>query len=158
MTTSGGLESRHIRQLDKDDHPACVALSKRSDPHSWSSAIWLRSLQNDHCLAICDGDEILGIAAFGLVLDEVSLLNIVVDRERRGQRIGATLLEAGLEWMQQFGGEHCILEVRKSNVPAIRLYAQLGFREDGVRKNYYPLGDGREDAILMSADLPLGGG
>jgi ribosomal-protein-alanine N-acetyltransferase len=39
------------------------------------------------------------------------------------------------------------LEVRKSNLPAIKLYKKLGFVEAGIRKDFYtkPL----EDAIIM---------
>ena len=39
------------------------------------------------------------------------------------------------------------LEVRAGNVPARRLYQRHGFREAGVRKQYYP--DNGEDALVM---------
>ena len=41
------------------------------------------------------------------------------------------------------------LEVRVSNVAARALYAQMGFREIGVRRSYYPAPVGREDAIVL---------
>lgn len=44
-----------------------------------------------------------------------------------------------------------MLEVRVSNGAAIALYDQLGFKQVGRRKQYYPDG---EDAILMNKDLP----
>tara|TARA_R110001592_G_scaffold89133_1_gene262330 strand:+ start:93 stop:542 length:450 start_codon:yes stop_codon:yes gene_type:complete len=133
----------------------CLLIENRSDPHPWGKMNWLRSLRDDHCLGWWEGDELLAISCYTLVLDDVSLLNIVVDKSSRGQGVGRRLLCEGLEWMQQFGGARCLLEVRLSNTVARNLYTQLGFAEDGIRKNYYPLGDGFENAVLMSADLPL---
>jgi len=43
-----------------------------------------------------------------------------------------------------------VLEVRQSNVPAIRLYEHFGFVEYFVRKGYY---EGKEDALLMEKAL-----
>ena len=45
------------------------------------------------------------------------------------------------------------LEVRASNSSAIRLYEKKGFNEIGIRKNYYKIIDGKEDAILMGLAL-----
>ena len=42
------------------------------------------------------------------------------------------------------------LEVRVSNVGAIRLYERFGFRARGVRRGYYT--DNREDALVMWRD------
>ncbi|KAA3631540.1 MAG: ribosomal-protein-alanine N-acetyltransferase, partial [Proteobacteria bacterium] len=36
---------------------------------------------------------------------------------------------------------------------AISLYHRHGFREIGVRRNYYALGSGREDALTMRLEL-----
>jgi len=46
-----------------------------------------------------------------------------------------------------------ILEVRASNSAAQNFYKQCGFSEIGRRKDYYRLGDGRENAVLMSLSL-----
>ena len=46
-----------------------------------------------------------------------------------------------------------ILEVRRFNYAAIFLYESLNFEQIGLRKNYYPTRDGREDAIVMEMSL-----
>ena len=46
-----------------------------------------------------------------------------------------------------------LLEVRPSNVAALGLYFDAGFREIGLRRGYYPAVDGREDAIVMEREL-----
>ena len=40
------------------------------------------------------------------------------------------------------------LEVRESNRAAIALYEKLGFRREGLRRDYYE--EPRENAVLMS--------
>ena len=49
--------------------------------------------------------------------------------------------------------ERMFLEVRPSNTRAVGLYEKLGYAQIGKRKNYYPAGDGREDALVYSIDL-----
>ena len=39
------------------------------------------------------------------------------------------------------------LEVRAGNTPAVRLYESLGFRAEGIRRNFYR--DPEEDALIM---------
>ena len=47
-----------------------------------------------------------------------------------------------------------LLEVRRSNASARRLYESLGFTTLGVRKGYYPNGPGAsEDALVMGYEF-----
>lgn len=48
-----------------------------------------------------------------------------------------------------------LLEVRESNTAAIALYESSGFHELGVRRDYYPADDGREDAIILAKYLDV---
>jgi ribosomal-protein-alanine N-acetyltransferase len=43
--------------------------------------------------------------------------------------------------------------VRPSNAAARALYAGHGFSEIGLRRDYYPSGSGREDAVIMELAL-----
>ena len=45
------------------------------------------------------------------------------------------------------------LEVRPSNSAAIALYRKLGFNELGIRKDYYPAKEGREDALMLGMEM-----
>ena len=49
------------------------------------------------------------------------------------------------------------LEVRPSNVSAIRPYQRIGFEQIGIRRGYYQAPDGREDAIVLKRELAAPG-
>ena len=100
--------------------------------------------------ALKDG-EVLGYSTVTSVLDECSLDNIAVLPACRRQGIARLLMGAMIADARQRKMACIRLEVRQSNVPAVTMYKQYGFRVDGVRKNYYT--KPREDAILMTLVL-----
>ena len=55
------------------------------------------------------------------------------------------------------GVDEAFLEVRPSNLAAIRLYQRLGFEQIGIRRGYYQAPDGREDAIVLKLELRQAG-
>lgn len=97
--------------------------------------------------------EILGHAILSTVADEASVINIAVSPKAQRQRIGYQLMENILQHAQDKGCVEVFLEVRESNRPAFTMYHQFGFNEVGVRHNYYPSKQGREDAILLASYL-----
>jgi ribosomal-protein-alanine N-acetyltransferase len=101
----------------------------------------------------------VAFAAFSTVLDEASLLNIVVAPGERRCGSASRLLEAARESLAEAGARHVYLEVRASNDAATRLYCRAGFEVYGRRKAYYAsTGEGpAEDALLLRWDLPVAG-
>lgn len=81
------------------------------------------------------------------VADELHVLNIATAPEARRRGIAAALMRASLEYAREHHVRILLLEVRRSNLPAIRLYRSLGFTTLSVRKGYY--GDNGEDAVEM---------
>jgi ribosomal-protein-alanine N-acetyltransferase len=45
------------------------------------------------------------------------------------------------------------LEVRPSNIAALRLYERFGFQQLGIRRDYYPAVTGREDALFLGLNI-----
>jgi ribosomal-protein-alanine N-acetyltransferase len=80
------------------------------------------------------------------VTDEIHLLNVATRADRRRRGIGRAMLEVLIAHAREVGARHILLEVRRSNVPAIGLYRSLGFFAMGVRARYYP---DDEDAVEM---------
>jgi len=95
-------------------------------------------------------------AAYGVLMigvREAHLLNLSVASAWQRRGLGRMLLDHFLQIARASDATQMLLEVRPSNSAARRLYAQAGFREITVRRGYYPLGGGREDAILMGIAL-----
>jgi len=120
----------------------------------WSASI-MASNQKRHYSIIFESDEgtILGHAILSTVADEASVLNIAVSPLAQRQRIGYQLMENILAHAVDKKCLEVFLEVRESNRPAFTMYHQFGFNEVGLRKNYYPSHQGREDAILLACYL-----
>ena len=97
------------------------------------------------------GDEVAGFLVARRLSSELEILNFAVESEWRHCGIGAALLTAALQWSQTFQATHAILEVRASNLAALRFYASHKFEVVGRRPHYYtaPV----EDALLLTAAL-----
>ena len=95
-------------------------------------------------------EHIVGMAGFWLMVGEVHITTIAVRETYREQGIGAILLIAIMDMAIQLNAHMVTLEVRISNTQAQSLYTSYGFRQTGVRKNYYS--DNGEDAYIMSTE------
>jgi ribosomal-protein-alanine N-acetyltransferase len=94
--------------------------------------------------------RIVGFLLAWDVADEVHLLDLVVEPEERRQGVARRLMQTLLEHSRSCRARTLLLEVRKSNEAARRLYEATGFSVSGERAAYYADG---EDAILMRLDL-----
>lgn len=85
-----------------------------------------------------------------------TLMDICIAPDFQGQGFAKVLLQDFIDRSDNMAAENLFLEVRASNAAAIGLYTKAGFAEVGIRKNYYPSRNGKEDAILMALTLTLG--
>jgi ribosomal-protein-alanine N-acetyltransferase len=65
--------------------------------------------------------------------------------------MGGQLLTALIDELRTEQVNELILEVRASNLAALRFYGAFGFKETGRRPRYYA--DPEEDAVLMGLNL-----
>jgi ribosomal-protein-alanine N-acetyltransferase len=91
-------------------------------------------------------------------VDELHLLNITIDPALRCNGIGSRVMQAieGIAIRQKMS--RIILEVRPSNIPAVKLYERMGYGIIGVRRAYYPadaVTGQREDAGVMAKSITL---
>lgn len=98
-------------------------------------------------------DRLIGFSVVMQVLDEAHLLTIGVGRAQQGQGYGARLLQHAMRQAVASGARRLFLEVRPSNARAVALYRNFGFRQIGLRKDYYPAHAGREDGLVFQKEL-----
>ncbi len=92
--------------------------------------------------------RIIGMIVVWLVVDEAHVATLAVHPDFRGQGLSKKLLALGLRAAILRGAVDSTLEVRTSNLKAIKLYEKFGYHEVGQRPRYYR--DNNEDAILMT--------
>ena len=83
--------------------------------------------------------------------EEWEIENVVVDENRRRQGIARSLIEELTSAADSADVRSIILEVRESNLAALGLYENIGFKEEGRRKGYYQ--SPAEDALLYRLTL-----
>lgn len=89
-------------------------------------------------------NEVIGFLSSWIVIDEVTITNIGILKEFRGNHLSKTLLNNLFSLYKNF---NFFLEVRESNLIAISLYKSLGFLEIFKRDSYYK--NPTENAIIM---------
>lgn len=104
----------------------------------------------------CDGvkftlnGEVCGYLMTLTLPPEMEILNITVSQKFRRQGIARDMMTWVLEEGIRRGCTDAFLEVRVSNVAAIKLYESFGFSVIHTRKKYYR---DKEDALVMGAKL-----
>ena len=79
--------------------------------------------------------------------EDGDITNVAVEEGSRRKGCARRLLLELMRRAKLCGVENFTLEVRESNLPAVRLYESLGFTVEGNRKNFYR--DPAENALIM---------
>lgn len=120
-----------------------LEIEKSSFPSPWTVRMFLEELSNPLSRSFIAkrmdiGKDVLGYIFYQVVSFEMHILNIAVHPSYRDMGIGSILLTRSLERESHLGSaRYAFLEVRENNKKAIQLYQKLGFKQVGVRKNYY---------------------
>ena len=148
----------HIRPMMEIDLPEVAGIEQGSYAFPWSENIFRDCLRVGYtCRALDLAGQIIGYGVMSLGAGEAHVLNVCVRDEFRTVGFGRRLLEHLIERAAAAGVTEAFLEVRPSNLAAIRLYQHLGFEQIGIRRGYYQAPDGREDAIVLKLTLKTPG-
>lgn len=150
MSTQGST----IRPLTGADLDAVMEIENRAYRFPWTQGIFRDCLRVGYCCwCYMDNGVIQGYGVMSVAVGESHILNLTVSPEMQRQGIGSKLLKHFIQLARRHAADIVMLEVRPSNRKAISLYEKLGFNEIGVRPNYYPAENGREDALLLGLSL-----
>ena len=153
METYRDKTKTRVRIAKSSDLDDIYELDVQTFAMPWSKeALSYDILENDNAFVIVaeyEG-EFAGYADIWTVLDEADLNSIAVRVDFRRKGIGDAIMLAMIEMLSTSGVATINLEVRVSNMPAIKLYKKYGFNECGVRPGYYL--DNGEDALIMKRE------
>ena len=148
------LPQSQIRTMRPADLQAVADVELASYQFPWNIGIFRDCLLAGYQSLVLDiRGNVSGYCIMSIAAGEAHLLNVCIRRESQGEGYGRSLVLHMLERAHKRGATVLFLEVRPSNHVAGNLYDTLGFREIGVRRNYYPAHSGHEDARVLVLDL-----
>lgn len=153
-TIANGERAFRVRTMQIPDLPAVAELEKASFSTPWSpNSLTHELLVNPHsyALVIEHRGNVIGYSIGWMYDNEAHIGTFGIHPKFRKNSLGSFLLRTLLEYCKYKGVQFIYLEVRRSNVPAQKLYLKHGFTIFGIRKNYYS--KDKEDALLMSLSI-----
>lgn len=106
----------------------------------------LEDINSIYVVATNSENKIVGVAGLNILVDHADITIVLTKKEKQNLGIATLLLKDIIEKCKKIALDSIFLEVRKSNIPAIKLYEKLGFKKISERKNYYI--QSSEDALI----------
>ena len=142
-----------IRSMGFEDIEAVVKIEKENFSVPWDENGFLSFMLREGTifLTALNDNEVVGYCGLISAADEADITNVSVSQSMRKKGIGRMLLSELIKEAGESGIKKIFLEVRESNIPALSLYNGFGFKQVGMRKDYYekPV----ENALLMLKEL-----
>lgn len=143
-----------FRDMQEADLDEVMSLETSGHAYPWTLGIFRDCLRVGYsCQVLEIESRIEAFAVMSVAAGEAHVFNICVRPESRCRGYGRKFIEKMVEQARDRAATTLFLEVRPSNLAALTLYDKMGFNEVGVRKNYYPAKEGREDALILALTL-----
>lgn len=133
------LNKVSIEKMSATDVEQVAELEERTFSEPWSKKALEESLDSkdyQFYVAKMDG-KVVAYCGYYKTADEANITNVIVSEEVRAKGIGHALMTNLMKEAYEDGIAGITLEVRVSNMSARNLYESLGFKLEGVRKNFY---------------------
>lgn len=141
-----------IRRMQKEDLDEVLKINNecfKSD--AWNREAFEREFELNYSYSFVFQKEnsVIGYAVVWLVFNEATLMSFAIKKSLWGRGYGKKFMKFLVEYFRG-KAKTFFLDVRKSNIRAIRLYKSVGFKIIGEREGYYSDG---EDALMMLLEL-----
>lgn len=138
-----------IRRMEQKDLEQVCCIENEIFKSPWKMHDFENSINNTQniYLVVEEKEEIIAYCGLWGVALEGQIYNVAVKDKFRNNHIALTMLKELIFLGKQEGLSAFTLEVRISNVSAIKLYHNLGFKDVAIRKKFYE--KPQEDAIIM---------
>ena len=122
-----------------DDISQVAEIERQIFSIPWSEKAFKDSMESDNTIYIVakEDNNVAGYAGMYLSFEEGNITNVAVNPSGRRKGIGEKIVRDILNRAYEKGVRDVFLEVRETNSAAIALYEKIGFKEEGIRKNFY---------------------
>ena len=142
----------YCRAVTPSDLAAVLSIEHQTAATGWTASLYEQELRAAGSLFsgafTTESDELVGFIAARLILDELFIFALAVAPHCQRRGLGSLLLD---ELCKSCRASWITLEVRAANLPARRFYQAQGFRQIGLRKDYYK--SPQDDALVLSRAL-----
>jgi len=135
--------------MQPDDIKSVMEIERSSFTSPWSELSFLHEIDYANSLAKVAllENKTVGYICARYVLDEGHILNLAVHKGFRRRGIATELMNRVLGELKKKDCRLLYLEVRVSNLKAIKFYERFGFKVASFRRKYYA--SPNEDAAFM---------
>ncbi len=143
-----------VRNMKGSDLPRVLEIEQASFPVPWTGNMFQYQLGMQDVsenIVITRNGRLAGYLIGWAICDEIHILNVAVDPEERKQGHAGRMIREFVRRGRQRGAERVVLEVRRSNLGAQKMYQKYGFKIIDVIEGYYS--ETGEDALVMKLDL-----
>ena len=142
-----------ISKMQDEDIEEALLTEQSHNIHILSKNILKEDIKNknyNYLVAKNNDGKIIGYIGISYVLDSADIISIVVHKDYTQKGIATLLLQEIFAFAKENNIQKIMLEVRRSNIPAQKLYEKHGFKQIAIRNNYY---DNTEDALIYEKEL-----
>lgn len=140
----------NIRRSLPSDASVIAELEKEIFPDPWNEKDIASVISGYGAMcytAYGDDGELYAYVLGRVIAPEGEIYRVATAPHMRGRGIAFRLMTYAIKTEKGKGLETLFLEVRSKNLPAMKLYSALSFKQISIRKNYYK--DPPDDAIIM---------
>lgn len=141
----------NIRVAEEIEASSILDLDKNNFSNFFDEKFYIEKILEENLLVAVIDKKIVGFILFNSVFDEAEIYKIVVSKDFRKNGISKELMKNFIEKVKKKDILKIFLEVRESNIPAIKLYENFGFENIRIISDYYS--NPKENGIVMLKEV-----
>ena len=144
----------NVREIDISDIYDIYRIESSIYDYPWSLSIFRDCVEKEYdCFLASSGNNVIGYIISKITPLDSHILNLTIRSDYRRLGIASNFLDFIINKANLVKSKSILLEAKVSNNAAKSLYKKFGFKIIGLRKDYYRVADGREDAVIFKKNL-----
>ena len=148
------IDTINIREIYPSDISDIYLIESSTYDFPWSLSIIRDCVVNKYdCYLALNGFKVVGYVIAKITSMDTHILNLTIQDDYRRLGIASNFLDLIISKALILKSSSILLETRITNYAAKNLYNKYNFKIIGLRKNYYRVIGGREDAVIFKKNL-----